>query len=420
MTESIAPDRQRRVRIFSIVFPPDGVSTAQLLGEIAEDLVAAGYGVEVVTTRPHYNRDSAAELARPIRWRWHRLYGTSDAGNVRAIHVNMPSKAHTAVGRIFQWLWFHLGSLVACFRGGADVALTVSPPPTVSLVCALRRGLRGPRFGYLVWESYPDILVALGLLSDRSLRFRVLKRLEALSYGGADRVAFLHEDMKEAAAQSVPATASKMQVIPTFADVEFLQPGTRRTPLREECGVGDRFVVGYGGNLGVAQDLSSLVEAARRLGPDQLELMVCGDGNDRDRLERIAADLPNVHFTGQLAYQRVPEMYASFDVSVVALSGSVAAEALPSKLYRSMACGRPILAVAPRDSTLGRFVERHQVGWVVPPSSPDELAATLREIIAQPAALAAQGERARAVAVAEYSRAVVMRRYRELVESLFT
>ena len=50
-----------RVLIYSLVFPPDGVSTGQIMGELAVDLARLGHTVGVVTTQPHYNRD---ELAR--------------------------------------------------------------------------------------------------------------------------------------------------------------------------------------------------------------------------------------------------------------------------------------------------------------------------------------------------------------------
>ena len=49
------------VLVLSLVFPPDNVSTAVILGELSADLKAAGHQVSVVTTTPHYNRDLDAE-----------------------------------------------------------------------------------------------------------------------------------------------------------------------------------------------------------------------------------------------------------------------------------------------------------------------------------------------------------------------
>lgn len=47
--------KAQSVLVLSLVFPPDGVSTAQLFGELVEDLVDQGRRVVVITTAPHYN-----------------------------------------------------------------------------------------------------------------------------------------------------------------------------------------------------------------------------------------------------------------------------------------------------------------------------------------------------------------------------
>lgn len=56
-----------RVMIYSLFFPPDGASTAQLVGELAEDLLWVGHKVSVITTQPRFNRDPEAEEAHPLR-----------------------------------------------------------------------------------------------------------------------------------------------------------------------------------------------------------------------------------------------------------------------------------------------------------------------------------------------------------------
>ena len=47
--------KKRKLLIHSIVFSPDGVSTAYLYNDIALGFKNAGYDVEVLTTTPHYN-----------------------------------------------------------------------------------------------------------------------------------------------------------------------------------------------------------------------------------------------------------------------------------------------------------------------------------------------------------------------------
>jgi len=70
-------------------------------------------------------------------------------------------------------------------------------------------------------------------------------------------------------------------------------------------------------------------------------------------------------------------------------------------LYTALAFGRPIVA-----SAVGGFpevVRDHGAGRLVPPDDPDALAATLRELLAQPAERARLGEAALAAAQGPYS-----------------
>ncbi len=55
------------VLLISLVFGPDGVSTATIVSALAEDLQAQGHSVQVVTTVPHYNVEPEARARQPLR-----------------------------------------------------------------------------------------------------------------------------------------------------------------------------------------------------------------------------------------------------------------------------------------------------------------------------------------------------------------
>ena len=59
-----------RILILSLVFRPDNVSTAQIMGELAVDLKARGHEVSVITTVPHYNNDPVAMEGQPLQAYW--------------------------------------------------------------------------------------------------------------------------------------------------------------------------------------------------------------------------------------------------------------------------------------------------------------------------------------------------------------
>lgn len=407
-----------RILILSLIFPPDGVSSAQLLGEIAEDLHLADNEVEVFTTSPHYNADEAALASQPITWSWHRLTGVSDYRGIRVTHLRMPPKSAGSVGRIFQWLWFHLGTavLMPSRLRRLDSVLTISPPPTVAIVGGIAARISRARLVFCVWELYPEILVALDVVRRGSLLHRVLERLERTTYALSDVISVLHEPMREQVMEKYPEFADRIEVVPTFADVDFLRPLDRETALRSEVGIpADRIVVGYAGNLGVSEDLRPVLNAAAEL-PD-VHFLICGDGSDRQGLEEVVGDLglSNVDFTGQLPYQRVPEIIASCDIALVVLSTGVGSEALPSKVYRTMACGRPILAVCDDDTPLASLVRSESLGVVADPRSATSIANAIRVLAEDEGKRQAMSNAARTIAVEKFSRGAVTSRYEQLL-----
>ena len=409
------------VLLMTLIFPPDGVSSAQLLGEIVEDFGLHGQiDTEVITTSPHYNDDAEARIAQPIVWAWHRIYGVSKFNEVRVWHIFMPNKAKSSLMRALQWSWFHVCSfflaLFLCRK--ADVLMTVSPPPTITVVAAFLRAIYRTPLVYVMWEMYPQILVTLGYLKRGGMLHKVLSNLELFTYKRADKIVALHEPMRQAICKRLPAATEKTVIIPTFADVDYLKPMNRDTDLRRRHGIQEKFVVGYAGNLGPSEDLSIVLQAALQV--PEIAFFICGDGSEREKLQKYVADnaIDNVIFTGHLPYEMVPEITATADVSLVVLTEGVGDEALPSKVYKVMACGRPVLAVSGPESPLANLVTSLSVGRAVIDYSPATLAGVIEEMRAEPNGLMGMGAKARNAAVEQFSRQSVTRDYRDLISSV--
>jgi len=56
-----------KILILSLVFPPDNVSTAQIMGDLSRELFRLGNDIIVVTSTPHYNPDPIAEKQQPLK-----------------------------------------------------------------------------------------------------------------------------------------------------------------------------------------------------------------------------------------------------------------------------------------------------------------------------------------------------------------
>jgi colanic acid biosynthesis glycosyl transferase WcaI len=410
-----------RVLIYSLVFPPDGVSTAQLMGELAEDVEAAGHEVSVITTQPHYNRDRVAEAAQPLRRLRGGLVYVSDFGRIRVLHIAMPAGRDRLGRRIRGWVGFHLLGFLLALRGvpAPDVIIVPSPLLTAGAVAWAITKLRGGSYVYNVQELYPDLAIEMGRVRN-PLLIGLLRSLERSVYSRSAAVVGISRRICERVlARGVPP--EKVHLIPNFVDLNHLAPLPRDNDFAREHDLADAFVVSYAGNIGHAQGLETVLDAAELADMQVPPLYVLiGDGVLHGRIAGQIHDrrLTNVIRIAHQPYARIPEIYAASDVCLVPLLGQLSGSALPSKIFRVMACARPVIALCSPDSELAELVRAAGAGMVVPPGRPVLLAEAVMKLADDPELRIGMGRSGRAFVEREYTRAAVTQRYARLIERI--
>lgn len=413
-----------RVLVLTLVFPPDGVSTAVIMGELAADLKRDGHDVTVVTTVPHYNKDAEAEGRQPLHRKWAGLLARSEFEGVPVVHVAMPQKNANRLLRVLAWIQFHVLSVVATLVLVRRVDVIVSPSPPLTIgVCAWLLGLayRAP-YVYIVQELYPDIAIKLGAIRSRWV-IRLLLALERFVYARARVITVIAGRMRGRIIDKGMA-AAKVRLIPNFVDVDGMAPqagGGEDNAFSHTHGLGGRLVVTYAGNMGPAQGLETVLRAAALLRDEPRVLFLfVGEGGERARLMAMASEeeLTNVRFLPHQPYAVVPQIYGASGLCLVPLTARTGSDAVPSKVYRIMACARPVLVAAEPDCDLAVLVRTAQCGVVVPPGSPDDLARAVREAAHHPERCASMGEAGRAHVLAHYSRRAITGQYQALIREV--
>jgi glycosyltransferase involved in cell wall biosynthesis len=133
-------------------------------------------------------------------------------------------------------------------------------------------------------------------------------------------------------------------------------------------------IVGNVARLAPQKDHATLLEAARRL-PEGVRVVIVGDGELREELERRADGLP-VELTG--ARDDVPELLASFDV----FAFPSLFEGLCLAVIEAQAAGVPVVATPV--GGIRETVVDGETGLLVPPRDPAALAAAIRRLLDDP------------------------------------
>ena len=191
--------------------------------------------------------------------------------------------------------------------------------------------------------------------------------------------------------------ARRVELIPNGVDTTLFRPAA--SPPNNKL----KRVL-YVGRLSAEKNLSAIVNATGYVSVDTNVLMV-GAGPLRDHLAtqaRLAGVV--VDFPGVVDQRRLPEVYVSADVFVLASF----TEGHPKVLLEAMACGVPCVA---SDCAGNRsLVTDGQTGLLFDPHEPKHLAACLDRVLKDPALARRLAETARAEIVARYDlRALVER-----------
>jgi colanic acid biosynthesis glycosyl transferase WcaI len=72
--------------------------------------------------------------------------------------------------------------------------------------------------------------------------------------------------------------------------------------------------------------------------------------------------------------ERLPEVLATADISLVILKHGIGTDSLPSKTFSIMASGRPIIVSVEADSEISKLIKKADAGVWVPPEQPSKLA----------------------------------------------
>ena len=156
------PRNLKRVLIHSIVFSPDGVSTAYLYNDIALGLVENGFDVVVLTTTPHYNLIKSELDKQPLTKKIFGLFYVSKFKGILVYHIPL-KKYKSTLKRIISFVYWHIVSFIfALTFKKINFILSPSPPISMGFISLLIAKIKGAKSVYNVQEIYPDLLINQG------------------------------------------------------------------------------------------------------------------------------------------------------------------------------------------------------------------------------------------------------------------
>jgi glycosyltransferase involved in cell wall biosynthesis len=349
-----------------------------------------------------------------------------DASKRLIIHRAASYDRRSMFRRGLSWARFLAGAALPLLRSPrATVTFVTTNPPFLPHLAWFASRLRGQRYAVLVWDLYPDHMVKMGWLRERSFIARAWVALNRRAFRDAAVVVTIGERMRRSILKQFGSDASRGQVlvIPNFADTSAIRPFPKEdNPFAQKLKQVGKTTVMYSGNLGATHGTAVIAGAAEVLRYDsRVSFVVAGEGLGRGELEREVArrGLRNVTVLGSQPWSLLPQSLSTADIALVSQARGSEDLSVPSKTYSCLAAGSAILALTDPMSDLGRLVQENEVGLVRPINDAEKVAEAIRQLVNEPARLARFRVNARRLAEREFSVEVAAERFTQALAPAF-
>lgn len=378
------------------------------INDLVAGLRARGHEVTVLTGWPNYPDGEVFPSYRAEPGDFARFEGAE------VIRVPLVPRGRNTLMLALNYLSFALSaSLLGPWRlkGRRFDAVFVfqTSPVTAALPALLLGRLKRAPVSMWILDLWPDTLQAIGVVRSPRL-LAVVGALVRFIYRRCGLILVQSQAFLPNVAR-YGARGDQVRYFPNWIEPTFARGLEGVSPADELADFRDTFNVMFAGNIGEAQDLPSVLDAADRTRDiDDLRWLIVGEGRAAgDLREEIARrDLEGrVVLLGRHPVERMPGFFVGADALLVSLKREpIWAMTVPGKVQSYLAAGKPVLAML--DGEGARVISESGGGLVSPAGDGAALAENVRRFRAMPEEQRRTlGRQGRAYATREFDREVL-------------
>src|SRR5574341_1176085 len=354
-----------KVLLISCVLLPEPVVSAQTSSQIAKELYGRGNHVRVISPFP--NRPAGKLYSGYLRKLFTHEH-TEDGFNILRCFSFFSPHSNT-ISRFLENLSFGITSGFAVLTGPRpDVVYANTWPIFAQGILWFICHSRGIPLVLSIQDIYPESLIAQGRLRHSSWIFRALRLIDKFLAHHSDAIIVISEQFRQFYIRDRGLPPEKVSVIPNWIeDIPQMANSSKNNIRRQHDIPENAFLVVYGGNIGFAAGIDSVIQAFEHLvDRENIYLLIAGDGPMLENCCVLASAGTNrrIVFHHPWLADETSNVLSAADLLILPTQGKQSLVSLPSKLISYMLAGRPILALAQPESELAEIIQGSNSGWV--------------------------------------------------------
>ncbi|NLC69021.1 MAG: glycosyltransferase family 4 protein [Clostridiaceae bacterium] len=342
-------------------FFPEYVSSAVLPFDTAEALRTSGFSVGVLCGYPkEYN--NVGKLPKK------EVYKGIEITRVKYLQLSR----RYILGRLINYFSFtFLVALRFGYLRKYRSIIVYSNPPILPILAYLACKIFSIKLVFVCYDVYPEMAFITNTISKNGIISKVMKFINRKVFKCATKVVALSHDMKSYLVQSRPQlTEHQIQVIPNwYQDIQITDiERSYLNPLFSSLNPRENFIVSYFGNMGICQDLDTILNAIRKLKNEKkIKFIFAGHGSKMALLNSVVKDenLNNVVIYNFLHGQDFQDALNISDCCLVSLKNGLVGLAVPSKTYSYMMAGKPIISIMDKKSDISQELINNDAGYAI-------------------------------------------------------
>ncbi len=345
---------QMKILVVGQVFYPDHFRINDVVKELAKN-----HEVKMVTGLPDYDQGKVPKEYKMFRRRREKFHGA------RVIRVPIISRRKGPIFRSLNYLSYAFtGSIYTFFlKEKFDVVFSYQTSPITMFL---------PGAVYAKKNKVPSVLYTLDLwpesvkamsIKENSTMFKVLHKLSRKIYHAADKVLVSSPAFKDYLEDTIELEGDKIFYLPQYTD----EVSSEKLEQRQKENPGKVLEFTFAGNIGLVQDLETVVKAAAQIKDRIFTINIVGSGSHEEDIKTMVNDLGvNNHFVfhGRKNQEQMDAIYDESDVCILTLKNNdFIGKTIPGKLQTYMAKGKAILGAISNDSL--KIIKESQSGLCV-------------------------------------------------------
>ncbi len=353
------------VFIITQYYPPELGASASRWSDYSKILIDQGHKVTILCEAPHYPQNK---------------YYTGYSNHWVSVENKTPgltvirskafsSNRKTTIKKLSHYLIFMFSAIINSKKvSNFDLLIISSPPLFTGVIGLFLKFFSKKKYFLDIRDLWPESALELGQIK-MGLMYNLGKKLELKIYESAEGFIYAIPGFKSYLKSLNDKIANKpMHELMNGVSQDFINKYKSIKTARN-----DKFTVLYSGNLGLAQDLKTIIKAAKILYEYDIFFKFIGEGVCKSEIKILARPLEGkVRFYDSMPREELIKHIKKASLCLVPLKDKkLFKTALPSKMFEYMACEKPIIVGIRGEAR--KIVDDSKSGISVEPEDPEML-----------------------------------------------